>query len=66
MDFLPPRYPNYNPRIGGIVGPSAKASESLVPPEQILISLASGDGTVPYETQEKLWEALGKPKRFDL
>lgn len=66
LDLLPPRYPNYVPKIGGVVGPSAKASKSLVPSEQILMSLASSDGTVPYETQEKLWEALGKPKRFDL
>jgi len=66
LDFLPPRFSSGIPDVDGIVGPPAKASKSLVPTQQILMSLAPSDETVPYETQEKLWVTLGEPKRFDV
>lgn len=65
-DFVNPRFAELDSEVKGIVGPAAQNPKSLVAPEQILMSIAWGDETVPYATQEKLWEALGKPKRFDL
>jgi hypothetical protein len=56
-DFMAPRYPE---------GSMTKRPKSLVPANQIMMSIALGDDTVPYSTQENLWEALGRPKRFDL
>lgn len=63
-DFLPPRFPSTR-KVEGSRGGPALNPRSLVPSSKIILSIAHGDDTVPYATQEKLWESLGKPQRFD-
>jgi len=63
-DFLPPRFQS-SKKVEGSRGGPALDPHPLVPSSNIILSIAHGDDTVPHPTQEKLWESLGRPQRFD-